>query len=227
MAHTMLSLVVAIVAIALPDCINPSLIGAEAFFGAGPHPGRQTAAFALAAFVVTFAVGLALALGLGDLILSVLPKPGATVKYALLTAAGVGLVAAGAVLWIRRKVLASPPPDGQIERKEPGSPILLGSSLAALEVLTAFPYFAAIALIVGSSASGSGKLFLLVLYCLVYAAPLFGIAILCAVMGSRAESVLGPVVGWLLPRWPAFVAPVAAIGGLALTTYGIVRLGAS
>ena len=56
--------------------------------------------------------------------------------------------------------------------------MLVGSGIAALEVLTAFPYFAAIALIVGSSTSGSAKLFLLVLYCVVYAgrcsvSPLF------------------------------------------------------
>jgi hypothetical protein len=31
-----LSLAVAVVAIALPHCINPSLIGGEVFFGAGP-----------------------------------------------------------------------------------------------------------------------------------------------------------------------------------------------
>jgi small neutral amino acid transporter SnatA (MarC family) len=67
----MLSLAVAVVAIALPDCVNPSLIGAQLFFAEGPHAARQTVAFALAAFAVTFLVGLALALGLGDLILSV------------------------------------------------------------------------------------------------------------------------------------------------------------
>jgi Sap, sulfolipid-1-addressing protein len=220
-----LSLAVAVVAIALPDCINPSLIGGEVLFGAGSRPARQTAAFALAAFTVTFIVGLALGLGLGDLILSVLPKPGAKVKYALITAAGIVLVAGGAVLWIRRKALTSSGPEHHHEHKAPGSPILVGAGIAALEVLTAFPYFAAIALIVGSSASDSGKIFLLVLYCVVYAAPLFGIAVVCAVMGSRAESVLRPVIDWLLTRWPVFVAPLAAIIGIGLTAYGVVRLG--
>jgi len=179
--------------------------------------------FALAAFTVTVLVGLALGLGLGDLILSLLPKPGARVKYALIGVAGIVLVAGGAVLWIRRKALASSGPEPHHEHKPPGSPVLLGAGIAALEVLTAFPYFAAIALIVGSSASGSGKIFLLVLYCVVYAAPLFGIAVVCAVMGSRAEGVLRPVIGWLLTRWPVFVAPLAAITGIALTAYGVVR----
>jgi cytochrome c biogenesis protein CcdA len=220
----MLSLAVAVIAIALPDCINPSLIGGEVLFGAGPHPARQTAAFAVAAFIVTFVVGLALALGLGDLILSVLPKPGATVKYALMTGAGIVLLASGAVLWTRRKALPGTASEHHQARRPRGSPVLLGSGIAALEVLTAFPYFAAIALIIGSSVSGPSKVFLLVLYCAVYAAPLFGIAVVCAVLGSRAEAVLRPIIGWLEAHWPLFVAPIAAIIGIGLTAYGIMRL---
>jgi hypothetical protein len=108
------------------------------------------------------------------LILSLLPKPGATVKYALITVAGIVLLAGGAVLWIRRKALAGSGPEHHEDEKAPGSPVVVGAGIAALEVFTAFPYFAAIALIVGSSASDAGKLFLLALYCVVYAAPLFG-----------------------------------------------------
>jgi Sap, sulfolipid-1-addressing protein len=219
-----LTLALAVVAIALPDCINPTLIGAEALYGAGPHPARQTAAFALAAFTVTFLVGLVLALGLGDLILSVLPKPGATVKYALITAAGIVLLAGGATVWIRRRALVSSAAEDHHARGAPGSPVLLGSGIAALEVLTAFPYFAAIALIVGSSASGSGKIFLLVLYCVVYAAPLFAIAVVCAVIGSRAGVALRPAIGWLSTHWPVFVATLGATIGIGLTAYGIVQL---
>ena len=61
----MLSLAVAVVGIALPDSINPSLIAAELFLAAGQHPGRRTMVFALAELTVTFLFGLALALGLG------------------------------------------------------------------------------------------------------------------------------------------------------------------
>jgi cytochrome c biogenesis protein CcdA len=219
-----LSLAIAVVAIALPDCINPSLIGTEVFFADGPHPVRRTAAFAFAAVTVTFLIGLALALGLGDLILSVVPKPSATVKYALVLAAGILLVVSAAVLWMRRRTLASSAPAHRQETHARGSPVLIGSGIAALEVLTAFPYFAAIALIVGSSESGPGKLFLLALYCAVYAAPLFAIVILCAVLGTRAQAMLASVVAWVETRWPAIVAPGAAIIGIGLSTYGVVKL---
>lgn len=63
----MLKLAVAVVAIALADCINPSLIGGELFVTTGGHPRRQTLAFTVTALSVTFAFGLVLALGLGDL----------------------------------------------------------------------------------------------------------------------------------------------------------------
>jgi hypothetical protein len=90
-------LAVAVVAIALADCINPSLIGGELFVATGPHPRQKTIAFTVAAWIVTFVVGLALALGLGDLSLALVPKPGRTVKYELVTAAGVALIIGAAV----------------------------------------------------------------------------------------------------------------------------------
>ncbi|MGO9959570.1 MAG: GAP family protein [Solirubrobacteraceae bacterium] len=220
----MLSLAVAVIAIALPDSINPSLIAAELVFAAGTHASRRTVAFTAVAFGVTFLAGLALALGLGDLILSVVPKPGRTVKYALITAAGIVLVLGGAVVWLRRRSLASPDTEHRRRPVEPGSPVLVGAGITALELLTAFPYFAAIGLIVGSSTSDSGKIFLLALYCVVYTAPLIAIAVVCAVMGTRAEAVLAPVMAWLLTRWPLLVAPLAAVLGIGLAAYGIAQL---
>ena len=102
-----LKLAVAVVAIALPDCINPSLIGGELFVALGSHPRRRTAAFTLGVFSVTFAFGLAFALGLGDLILALVPTPGPRLKYGLIAAAGLVLVIGGTVVWIRRRRLTS------------------------------------------------------------------------------------------------------------------------
>jgi Sap, sulfolipid-1-addressing protein len=222
-----LSLAVAVVAIALPDCINPSLIAAELLLATDQHPARRTIAFTLAAFSVTFLVGCALALGLGDLILSVVPKPGAKVKYALFVAAGVMLVVGGTFVWIRRKALGRSSPSRDAGRHSRGSPVLLGAGIAGLELLTAFPYFAAIAMIAGASVGSGSKVELLVLYCVVYTLPLIGIAIACAVMGQRAEALLRPVVDWLFARWPVIVGPLAGIIGIGLTAYGIVRLGST
>ena len=219
----MLKLSITIVLIALPDCINPSLIGGELFVATGSHPRRRTAGFALAAWSVTFLCGLAIALGLGDLILSVVPKPGPTLKYALITAAGAALVIGGAAVLVRRRSLASTDPNAHAHRSH-GSAVLLGAGIAGLELLTAFPYFAAIALIVGSGVSDTGKLFLLVLYCVVYALPLIAIAVTVAVLGQRAEGILEPVGDWLSAHWPLVVGPLTAVFGVVILVLGIVGL---
>jgi cytochrome c biogenesis protein CcdA len=214
----MLKLAVAVVVIALADSVNPSLIGGELFVATGEHPRRQATAFTAAALVVTFAVGFALALGLGDLILSLVPKPGRTVKYALFV-----LVVGGAVVWIRRRTLVSTKEsDDQPERHRPAA--LMGAGIAGVELLTAFPYFAAIAMIVGSGVSNVGKLSLLVLYCVIYALPLIAIAVLIAIMGPRAERILRPVGSWLSAHWPVVVAPLTAALGIGVLAFGIVQL---
>lgn len=219
----MLKLAIAVVAIALPDCINPSLIGGELFVATGTRPRWRTATFSLAAWTVTFLFGLAFVLGLGDLILSLVPKPGATVKYLLIAAAGFVLTLGGTIVWVRRRSLAGP---GAADHRRTlhGSPALIGAGIAGLELLTAFPYFAALAMIVGSGASDSGKLFLIVLYCVIYTLPLIVIAVVVAAMGPRAEGVLKPVGDWLSAHWPSIVGPLTATIGIAVLAFGIVQL---
>lgn len=223
---TMPKLAIAVVAIALPDCINPSLIGGELLVATGDHPRRRAAMFTLAAWTVTFLVGLALALGLGDLILSVVPKPSATVKYALVSAAGLVLLIGGVVMWMRRRALVSS--EASADRRELHEPAaLLGAGIAGLELLSAFPYFAAIALIVGSGVSNAGKLSLLVLYCVVYALPLIVIAVVIAVMGERADRSLAALGAWLSVHWPVVVAPLTAAFGVAVLAFGVAQLSSS
>ncbi len=218
----MLKLALTVVAIALPDCINPTLIGGELFVAMGSHPRRRSVAFTIGALAVTFGFGLAFALGLGDLILSFLPRPGATVRYALITAAGAALAVGGAVIWIRRDALTGSPRTA--DRRSHASPALIGAGLAGFELFTAFPYFAAIALIIGSGASDAGKLFLLLLYCVVYTLPLIAIAVAFALMGERAEAILRPAGEWLFKHWPAIVAPLTLLIGFGVLAFGIVQL---
>jgi cytochrome c biogenesis protein CcdA len=222
----MLKLAIAVVAIALADCINPSLIGGELFVATGEHPRRKTIAFTAAAWIVTFVFGLALALGLGDVILGLVPKPGRTVKYGLIAAAGVVLVIGGAVVWIRRGSLVSTEPhDDRRGSHRPAA--LMGAGIAGIELLTAFPYFAAIAMIVGSGVSNAERLLLLILYCVVYTLPLIAIAVIIAAMGERADRLLRPAGNWLSAHWPAVVAPLTAAFGIGLLAFGIVQLSTS
>lgn len=210
----MVKLALTVVAIAFADCINPTLIGGELFVATGAHPRRRTAVFTLAALTVTFLFGLAFALGLGDLILSLVPRPGVTVKYALITVAGLALTLGGVGVWIRRRALATPKRSGD-RRRPGGSAGLLGAGIGGMELLTAFPYFAAIALIAGSGVSDAGNLFLVMLYCFVYGLPLIAIAGVFAVMGVRAEGVIRPFGDRLFAHWPSSLrsSPATGLGG--------------
>jgi cytochrome c biogenesis protein CcdA len=222
----MLKLAVAVVAIALADCVNPSLIGGELFVATGEHPRRQTLAFTAAALLVTFAFGLALALGLGDLILSLVPKPGRTVKYALIACAGIVLIVGAAVVWIRREALVSTQETSHQDEQHRAA-ALMGAGIAGIELLTAFPYFAAIAMIVGSGVSDVGKLSLLILYCVIYVLPLIVIAVVIAIMGERAERPLRRAGDWLSAHWPVVVAPLTAAFGIGVLAFGIAQLSSS
>jgi hypothetical protein len=217
-------LALAVVAIAIPDSLNPSLIIAAVYFALGAHPVRRTLAFTLAAFAVTLVGGLAIALGLGDLILSLLPKLSKTVKWQVLTVVGVMLVFGGVAIWWRRDSLASDPPSSSRDPREEGSPVLMGAGIAGLELATAFPYFAAIAMILGASVALSGRVFLLVVYNVVYVVPLIAIVIACAVLGDDAARLVTPLADWIATRWPLVVAPLTEAAGIALTVYGILQL---
>ncbi len=221
----MLSLALVVAAIALPDSINPSLILTDVYLAAGPHPRRRTAAFAIAAFTVTLLGGVLVALGLADLVRSLLPKLSAEVKYGLIVAGGVSLSLGGVGIWVKRQALAKRQQPKTKRRCSAGqSAVIMGAGIAGVELLTAFPYFAAISIIVGSGVSSPEKLILLGIYNLVYVLPLIGIAIVCAVMGRSAAGFLGGIRDSMLRRWPIVIAPLALAVGLGLTAFGILRL---
>jgi cytochrome c biogenesis protein CcdA len=214
-------LVVAITLIALPDSLNPSLILTELVLAGGPHPRRGTAVFTLSAMATTFVGGLVVAFGLGELILSVAPRPSPTVKGAVAVGAGAALMVAGIVLWLRRD---RAPTQIDSDRALHSVAALLGVGIAGIELATAFPYFAAISLVVGSDVSTGQKVVLLALYNVVYALPLIAIATVCAVRGPDARRVLGPISDWLMRRWPAVVAVLTLVVGVAVLAYGLAGL---
>jgi cytochrome c biogenesis protein CcdA len=219
--HAATKLVLAIILIALPDSVNPSLIITELFLAAGPHPRRSTAVFTVAAMATTFAGGLALAVGLGDVILSLLPKPSAVVKDTVTAGAGAVLISGGLLLWIRREPAAARVHTGRAPDR---AAAVLGVGIAGVELLSALPYLAAIALIVGSDVSDVQKVILLLLYNVVYALPLIAIAAVTAFAEANAQRLLTPVTAWLMRHWPTLVASLSVTVGIALVAYGGARL---
>jgi cytochrome c biogenesis protein CcdA len=96
--------------------------------------------------------------------------------------------------------------------------------IAGVELLSALPYLAAIALIVGSDVSDVQKVILLLLYNVVYALPLIAIAAVTAFAEPKAQRLLTPVTAWLMRHWPTLVASLSVTVGIALVAYGGARL---
>ena len=96
----------------------------------------------------------------------------------------------------------------------------------ALELPTAFPYFAAIAAIVGAGIGPTRSLILLLIFNLCFVLPLIGIVVALTVAGPRAERVLAPGRAFMERRWPHILAILVMLVGLFAVLLGASGLAA-
>src|SRR6185312_9745814 len=158
----MLRLIGIVISIGLADSLNPTTIGPALYMATGERARGRIAEFTMAVFTVYFLGGAAIVLGAGALVRSVLPHPRHHITNIVEIAVGVAMIAAAALLWRYRKRLSNrDPPDFNPQGK---SSWVLGASITAVELPTAFPYFAAIAAIVGADVDALGDLLLLLLF---------------------------------------------------------------
>ena len=94
----MLRLIGLAVSIGLADSMNPSTIAPGLYLAIGNKARTGLIQFTLAVFAVNLLGGAAIALGPGEALLALVPKPGATARYILETVAGVVIVAIGAAV---------------------------------------------------------------------------------------------------------------------------------
>jgi cytochrome c biogenesis protein CcdA len=116
------------------------------------------------------------------------------------------------------------------QREAPGtnpegrSSMILGAAITAVELPTAFPYFAAIAAIVGSGIGSTRQIALLVLFDVCFVLPLIGIVGMLTVAGDRAALILSRARDRLRAHWPAVLAGVALLAGIFVVTIGVTGL---
>ena len=103
----MLRLIGLAISIGLADSMNPSTIAPGLYLAMGQQHARSSLIqFTFAVFAVNLVGGAAIALGPGEAVLALVPKPGATARYIVETVAGVVMLIAAVVLWRRRRSLA-------------------------------------------------------------------------------------------------------------------------
>jgi cytochrome c biogenesis protein CcdA len=135
------------------------------------------------------------------------------------------MLAASGWLWRRREKLGRrelPTP-----RTQGRSSALLGVTLSAVELPTAFPYFAAIAAIVGADYDIGRQLLFLALYNVCFLLPLLMILATLAIAPDRSGEILAKARTFLQRRWPTLLAGLALIAGIFVTLLGVTGLASS
>jgi cytochrome c biogenesis protein CcdA len=211
-----------VVSIAFADSLNPSTIGPGLYLASGKHPRAALLQFTTAVFAVNFLGGAVIALGPGQAVLALVPHPGHTARYILELIAGVVMLIGAAILWRRRVNLArhelpSPSAEGK-------SSFLVGLTIAGVELPTAFPYFAAIAAIVGSGLGAASQVIALAVYNIVFVLPLILMVITITVAGDRSQAILEKGRDLLQRHWPTLLASLALIAGVYVAALGITGL---
>lgn len=219
----MLHLLALVVSIGLADGINPTSIGPALFLASERNPRRNVLRFAAGYSAVLLLGGLVLTVGPGSAILALVPKPSVTTRYVLETVAGIAMLIAAGFFWLRRNHLSKGRGDDESSSsKRP--PFRLGATISAVELPTAFPYFAAIVAVVGSGFNIAEQVLLVAIYNLCFIAPLLAIVVVLEVAGDQAVRVLESAREFTQRHWPLLAAAVALIAGLLVTTLGVTGL---
>ena len=220
----MLRLIGIVISIGLADSVNPTTIAPALYMAEGKRAVAQVVEFTLGVFAVYLLGGVLVLLGPGELILDAVPRPSHTARDIIEIVAGVALVVAAGVLWRKRDTLGAARRHERRPPVQPRSSAILGATITAVELPTAFPYFAAIAAVVGSGYPLPRQIFLIVLFNVCFVLPLIGIAVVLAVAGDRAEELLGRVRRFLRANWPRVLAWVGLVAGLFVILLGVIGL---
>jgi cytochrome c biogenesis protein CcdA len=211
------------ISIGVVDSLNPSTIGPALFLAHAEHPRRRVAEFTAAVFTVYLAGGALIALGPGQLIRSALPHAHSTPRHIAEIVAGVILMVAAVIVWRSRdRIVRRGLPQARGRR----SSILLGATITVLELPTAFPYFAAIAAIVGAGLDPGRTFGLLLIFNVCFILPLLGILGILTVAGPRSERFLAVGRGFMERRWPHILAVLVMLVGVAAVLLGATGLAA-
>lgn len=211
-----------VISIGLADSLNPSTIAPALYLASREHARSRVVEFTIAVFTVYLAGGAIILLGPGQLLLSIVPHPHRTVRFIIEIIVGVTLVIGSGVVWRARGRLSKrrlPRP-----RTTGRSSALLGATITAVELPTAFPYFAAIAAIVGSGIGAPRQIVLLVLFNICFVLPLIAIVLTVLLAGDRSEEILGRARRFMERNWPPLLATVMLLAGAFVILLGATGL---
>lgn len=210
-----------VILIALADSLNPSTIAPAVFLAGGRAPLRSVGAFILGVSVVNFAAGLLFVLGPGEALVAFVHRPGERTRHLLELGIGVGLLVTACVLWLARRGVARSVANS--ERRIDRSSFLIGSGIMAVEIPTAFPYFAALAVVVASGEPLAVQVGLTTLFDLIFAFPLLLVLVICLLPAASGRALLGRLRSGLAQRLSTVLPASVLVAGIVLIWLGAHR----
>jgi len=214
----MLRVLFVAISVGLADSINPSTVGPAIYFATGRKPVPAVSLFTLGVFLVNLIGGVLLTIGPGRLLLDLIPHPRGTPRHVIELVAGLVLIGVAVALWLGRRRLARKALPGRGGGGR--SAFAAGSTIAAIELPTAFPYLAVIAAIVALDTSIPKQIGLVAAYCGAFVAPLVAMVAALIVFGERVDPWLERGGAWLERRWPLVLATLLLLVGGALCFAG-------
>jgi cytochrome c biogenesis protein CcdA len=214
-------LLIVVLSIGFVDSVNPTTIGPALYLATQKNAQRKIAGFILGVFVVYLVGGLVLTLGPGALLIAALPRPGRQLVSVTELVLGLVSLAAAVVLALRRERIPR-----HLRKHESrfgrggGSAILLGGGIMAIELPTAFPYFAVIAAIDSANVSVAKEIGLLILFNLLFVAPLLAILVVLRLSGERGVETLDAIHTQLHRRAQVLIPAVVGIVAVVLIVLG-------
>jgi cytochrome c biogenesis protein CcdA len=221
-ARTIGALALLVLSVAALDSLNPSTLGPAVVLALGEHPARRLAALTAGVFLVSTAGGLIVLFALGRAVLARVAHPSAHTRHLLEIAIGVVLIVSAALLWVLRDHLRT-----RLGRGPSGggrSSFLLGAGIMAVELPTAFPYFAAILATVGAVHGALGQTVFVVFYNVVFVAPLALLTVVVALTGERYRNRIARLSDAIARHGPVVLPIGVACIGAALVVVGVVGL---
>jgi cytochrome c biogenesis protein CcdA len=219
----MFALAILVASIGVADSINPTTIGPAVLLAAGRNPLRAVASFTAGVFLVSSVAGVLVILGPGQLLLDAVPHPSSHAKHVAELAAGAVLLLLALVLWSRRDLVESRIVGSGSEERE-RSAFLLGAGIMAVELPTAFPYFAALASILAAHPSLGQGIALVAVFNAAFVFPLIVILAVRALAGERAAAMLARMGDWFTRQAGALVAMLLGAVGAAALLVGLLGL---
>ncbi len=220
----MTHLLALVLVIGIVDSANPSTIAPALYFAAGKEAHTSLVGFIVGVFVTNLAAGALLAIGPGQALMAIVPRPGDETRHLIELCAGVVTLALAAGLWLSRSRLSGHVTN--LTERIDGSSLLVGAGIVVVELPTALPYFAVIATLVGSGRALGTQIALLAIFNAAFSAPLVAILAARTFAGERAldwlERIRATLDRKLARLIPAFVLVIAvallAIGGHGVLT---------